>query len=508
MSPAPITQNATAAAAPVSTPSSSPASTTSAAPTPPLQKHMQPPHAQQGPSHPTPPPQSNPPQGFDDIFHHKFMTIIQAFKQRGETDPNQSPLTSNDRKAFIISAYEETDKQYFGDRPLSDQDIKLRALTKVFYRVLAEEPWSEEWIRPHDVERKLSRFEMHKDSVALAREHGIPTVREAIHAARLAELKAKDLPQDKTNLRGPYDEIEVIFIPGTVSSTATAKISRDTTYPVSVASVAHILQTHICRDMTRPYIMAHKFVTCTDTEELTRMRQFACDVVDFAPHLLDNDNCSLLIILLILTRSEICKRFENNGIRIEGSTISHRKAECMKGKLAWRTVDERKPFDNVATELQTRVKNACFPAPRAHRPAPSRKTAGNRKMNVAMPGPHFTHTLPGAAGAPPIGFFAGPQMRRPSGANGVHINITNGNGNGHSHGHVNSNGNINTGINIPAPPRTPFGSGPPLPSPQQLKQAQAQALAQKHKQANTPPQPQPSLNTGRGATADDPMDLD
>jgi hypothetical protein len=397
------------------------------------------------------------PQSFDDIFHTKFMDIINKFKN----DPRSGSLTQKDRKNFIDTAYFETEEQFFGGRQLADNEIKLRALTKVFYKVLAEEPWSEEWIRPHDVERKLSRFEMHKDSLPLAAEHGVTTPREAISAARRALLAQKNAPQDKTNLRGPFDDIEIIYIPGTVSSTATNKIDRDTIYPVSVASVANTLQHHICRDMTRPYAMAQKFVGCTDTEELMKMRQFACNVCDFAPHLLDNDNISLLIILLILTRSEVCRRFEANGIRIEGSTISHRRAECMKQKLGWKSSDERRPFDSVAAELQTRVKNACFPAPRAHLTKP--RKIGPRKSST-----------PATPSTPPIGFFAAPQPRN------------------HMNGH--GQGNVNSGINIPAPHGAPFpSSGPysPLPLP---------AIR------GRPPK-RKSLPEGPGSSAGEPMDL-
>lgn len=302
------------------------------------------------------------------------MAIIKMFSD----DPRAGPLTQSDRKAFILRAYDDTDKEYFGNRQLTDQEIKLKALAKVFYQVLAEEPWSEEWIRPHDVERKLSRFEMHPDSVALAAQHGWSTPRQCVNAARLHLMKHKDdKPDDENSPRGPFDEIEIIYIPGTVSSTATNRIDRRTIYPVSVASVAHALYYHICRGMTRPFAMAQKFVTCTDTDELTKMRRFACDVVDYAPHLLDNDNVSLLIVLLILTRSEICRRFDNNGIRIEGSTISHRRAECTKQKLGWTNADDRKPFDNVAIELQTRVKNACFPQPRGGRQKRSYRKSGS-----------------------------------------------------------------------------------------------------------------------------------
>ncbi|KAF2464505.1 uncharacterized protein BDR25DRAFT_296755 [Lindgomyces ingoldianus] len=334
---------------------------------------------------PPQPPHSPIKENFDEIFHAKFMQIIQQYRD----NPRTGSLTQKDRKQFIDSAYHATDELYFGNRKLDDTEIKLRALTKVFYKVLADEPWSEEWIRPHDVERKLSRFEMHPDSRELAAQNGVHTPREAVIAARRALIATQSpSPGHGPQPRGPFDDIEIIYIPGTVSSTATNKIDRMQIYPVSVSSVAHILQTHICRDMTRPYLMAQKFVHCTDTLELIKMRQFACDVCDFAPHLLDNDNISLLIVLLILTRSEICKRFEENGIRIEGSTISHRRAECMKQKLGWKELADRKPFDNVAADFQTRVKNACFPAPRARvtRSKPQRKSSAH-SMHVGLMGP-------------------------------------------------------------------------------------------------------------------------
>lgn len=321
------------------------------------------------------------PKGFDDIFSAKFFDILEDFKN----DPNKGPLTQDDRKRFIDSAYEATDAEFFGNRVLNDHELKMRAMTKVFYKVLAEEPWTDTWIRPSDVERKLSRFEMHKDSVELAAKHGWHSVREAVAAARQHLIELGKLPPEKRpGLRGPFDDIEVIYIPGTVSSSATSKIDRNTIYPVSVLSVANILHNHICREMVKPYEMAEMFVTCTDTEELMKLRQFACDVVDFAPHLLDNDNASLLLVLLILARSEITRRFENNGIRIEGSTISHRRAECLKTKLGWQNAEARKPFDNVSTELQTRVKNACFPSPRNQR-GPKAKTA--RKSAPSPMGP-------------------------------------------------------------------------------------------------------------------------
>jgi hypothetical protein len=149
----------------------------------------------------------------------------------------------------------------------------------------------------------------------------------------------------------------------------------------------------------RPFTMAERFINCTETKELEKMRKFACDVCDFAPHLLDNDNVSLLVVLLILSRSDCCRRFENNGIRIEGSTISHRKAECMKNKMGWKTPEEKKPYDNFANEFQVRVKNACFPAPRAQRVSnkkPPRKSSGPgtpTTPNMYSPMTHMSHQV-------------------------------------------------------------------------------------------------------------------
>ncbi|CAE7175116.1 hypothetical protein CFE70_005275 [Pyrenophora teres f. teres 0-1] len=363
------------------------------------------------------PPQPNTPvalpaKNFDDIFHSKFMNIIQEWKN----DPSRGQLTQKDRKTFIETAFSETDELYFGQRMMTDYELKLRALTKVFYKVLAEEPWSEDWIRAPDVERKLSKFEMHEDSVALAKQHGFTTPREAVKAAREkgiknakiweeAEKNGKTLKDIKLD-RGPFDDIEIVYIAGTVSSSATSKIDRSNIYPVSVSSVANVLQNHICRDMVRPYMMAERFINCTDTRELEDMRRFACNVCDFCPHLLDNDNVSLLVVLLILSRSDCCRRFEANGIRIEGSTISHRKAECMKNKMGWKDPQDKKPYDNFAQEFQTRVKNACFPAPRAQR-------IGGRKPTHQAPARHsLAMSLPiYGQPQPQMGFVAPPQLR-------------------------------------------------------------------------------------------------
>jgi len=361
---------------------------------------------------------------FDDMFHAKFMDIIQQWKN----DPLRGQLTQKDRKAFIETAYTETDESFFGRRRLTDHEVKLQALTKVFYKVLAEEPWSEDWIRAPDVERKLSKFEMNKDTMALAQEHGLLTPRDAVKAAREAALKHQEVlkalgkdpkknPKDLKLPRGPYDDIEIIYIAGTVSSTATNRIDRENIYPVSVASVANVLQNHICRDMVRPYSMAERFINCTDTVELEKMRKFACDVCDFAPHLLDNDNVSLLVVLLILPRSDCCKRFENNGIRVEGSTISHRKAECMKNKMGWNTPELKKPYDTFASEFQQRVRNACNPAPRAR----VNKVAKPRKSLSLTPGMHGT---PLVYSSPQMGYMASPQVRGPGSPHGPALNVS------------------------------------------------------------------------------------
>ncbi|KAF2201859.1 hypothetical protein GQ43DRAFT_471392 [Delitschia confertaspora ATCC 74209] len=311
-------------------------------------------------SHPTPP------REFDDIFRAAFHKVLSDFTAQGRF------MTAPARKNLIEMAYNATDSLYYDGRPLNDGELKQRALTKVMYRIMADEPWTEEWIRPHDVERKLSRFELHPDSVPLALEYGFQTPKQAITAARhWIESDARDRKtgskKRKTPPPAPFDEIEVIWIPGTVSSTATARINRETIYPISVESVAHVLYSHPCKNITRPWDMAQEWVNTHDTARLVQLRKFACDVCDYAPHLLDNDNPSLLLVLLILTRAEICRRFEDNGIRIEGSTVSHRRSECIKNLLGWKTAEQRKDFDMVASDLQVRVKTAAYPTPRQMR---------------------------------------------------------------------------------------------------------------------------------------------
>lgn len=329
---------------------------------------------------------------FDDIFHAKFMKIIAEWNSTA----NRPDLTQVDRKEIIQNSYQETDEIYFGRRQLSERERKLRALTKLFYKVLSEEPWSESWIRAPDVERKLSRFEMHKDSEDTAIFFGIFTPREAVKAAREALVKQQELTRklSKQGLkearidRGPWDEIEIIYVPGTVSAAATSRLNRDATYPISVSSVANTLHNHICREMVRPYAMAEEFLDCTDTQQLTKLHDFATDVCNYCPHLLDNDNVSLLVVLLILSRSDVCKLWDERGIRIEGSTISHRKAECMKNKLGWGTTDLRKPFDSFANEFQTRVKNAVNPDARGQRGPKKGRPASTTPQNPPMFGPN------------------------------------------------------------------------------------------------------------------------
>ncbi|KAF7575000.1 hypothetical protein TUN199_06620 [Pyrenophora tritici-repentis] len=404
-------------------------------------------------------------KNFDDIFHIKFMKIIQEWKD----DPARGQLTQKDRKTFIETAFSETDELYWGQRMMTDYELKLRALTKVFYKVLAEEPWSEDWIRAPDVERKLSKFEMHEDSVALAKQHGFTTPREAVKAARERGIKnaeiwkegekngktLKDLKLD----RGPFDDIEIVYIAGTVSSSATSRIDRSNIYPVSVSSVANVLQNHICRDMVRPYMMAERFINCTDTRELEDMRRFACNVCDFCPHLLDNDNVSLLVVLLILSRSDCCRRFEANGIRIEGSTISHRKAECMKNKMGWKDSQDKKPYDTFAQEFQTRVKNACFPAPRAQRIGgrkPHPPALGGARHSITMGFPIYGHGQP----QPHMGFVAPPQIR-----NGAPNNSSNNVHQAHRHSTGGAGSSV---INVQGPRPSTSGAGSSAEDPMDL----------------------------------------
>jgi hypothetical protein len=396
--------------------------------------------------------------GFDDIFRKKFYEILEEYKN----NPNKGPLTSKDRKEFIDMAWKFTDKHYFGGRALADDEVKLRALTAVFYKVLADEPWSDDFIRAPDVERKLSKFEIHKDSVGLAAQHRVRTPREAVAAARQYLAESKLRPKGP---RGPWDDIEFVYIPGTVSARATAHLDRDATYRISALSTAHVLNSHICKDFARPFDFATKFIYTTDTDELLRMRKWACDAVDYAPHLLDNDNMSILVVGLILARQDICKRFEENGIRMEGTTLSHRRSECMRSKLGWESTTHRKPFDRTAAEFQTRVKNASNPTTRTARPY---RPKSARKSNVQpiqyvqpAPGPH----------TPPMGYFPAPVSK-------------------------------NNGAMMPPRITTPRNSLPPFKSPYAPQIIPPPSL-------QPPPQPQALSreSSGPGASPDDPMDL-
>lgn len=324
-------------------------------------------------------------------------------------NPNKKgELDEARRKSFIEDAYIATDEVFFGNRDLTELEEKMRAMTHVFYKILAEEPWADTYIRPSDIERKLSRYEMRKETEEIAAKNGWHSVAECVTAARKHLVKISKLPKGQPGDRGPFEDIDIIYVPGTVSARATNGINRQTTYPISVSSIAYILQTHICREMTKPYEMAEKFVSCNDIEWLQKLRKFVCDVVDFAPHLLDNSNGTLCIVLLALARSDITRRFADNGIRIEGSTISHRRADVLKQKFGWATPDERKPFDLVSVDLQNRIKSACF--------GPAGAIVKSRKPRGKSSAPPTPAPTTPAGPPPPLGFFASPPLGPPLGA--------------------------------------------------------------------------------------------
>jgi hypothetical protein len=78
--------------------------------------------------------------------------------QQRKNGSSHGQLTQKDWTTFIENTLLETDELYFGRNMMIDLQIKLRALAKVFYKVFAEEPWSEDWIRAPNVECKLSRY--------------------------------------------------------------------------------------------------------------------------------------------------------------------------------------------------------------------------------------------------------------------------------------------------------------------------------------------------------------
>ena len=165
---------------------------------------------------------------------------------------------------------------------------------------------------------KMARFEMH-DPATVAKLHGFTTPREAVIAACEAGTKhadtAKEAQKEGKTLEdlkldcGPFEDIEVVYISGTVSSSGKDNIDRSSIYPVSVSSIANVLQDNIFSSMKRPFSMARHFLNCTETKELQNLRRFACNVCDFCPHLIASDNVSVLVVSLVLPRSEICHRF-------------------------------------------------------------------------------------------------------------------------------------------------------------------------------------------------------
>ncbi|KAF2489156.1 hypothetical protein BU16DRAFT_175216 [Lophium mytilinum] len=351
---------------------------------------------------------SRPTMPWDDSFLGSFASLLEQL-------PNGREPTYNDRCRIIKQAHSITEALYYpAGATLSPGEKQQKALTRVLCYIMAEQPWLQKWIRPQDVERKLSRFEWAPDSQALAQTFGFMAPVDAIKAAR-EELKQQAAPaaatpptpttdeqalqdqamrdteaeestaaKDPAKGKGkavereaPFDDIEVIYVPGTVSSDATNAINRNNIYRISVESVAYQLEHHMCKDMTRPWDTAFEILHATDPHRLLEIQRHGHEIIDFAPHLLDNDNISLLIVLLIVPRSEICARFANSGIRVEGSTMSHRKSELMKHLLGWLTQEDKWGFDSAANELQKKIKAVAGPKGKTTRPRQYRKSAAS-----------------------------------------------------------------------------------------------------------------------------------
>jgi hypothetical protein len=143
----------------------------------------------------------------------------------------------------------------------------------------------------------------------------------------------------------------------------------------------------MCKNMTSPFEKARQILNAHTVEDLLEIRRHGQGIIDFAPHLLDNDNISLLIVLLIIPRNEICSRFSDNGIRIEGSTMSHRKSELMKHSLGWLTQEDKWGFDTAAMELQKRIKAVC--APKTGRTRPYRRPVGSAPTTSRVPNNYY-----------------------------------------------------------------------------------------------------------------------
>ncbi|KAF2876189.1 hypothetical protein BDV95DRAFT_218592 [Massariosphaeria phaeospora] len=65
---------------------------------------------------------------WDEVFQSKLLALIARFRE----EPRAGGLTQKDLKEFIDKAYSEIDEMLFAGRPLSDNQINMRAMTKVF----------------------------------------------------------------------------------------------------------------------------------------------------------------------------------------------------------------------------------------------------------------------------------------------------------------------------------------------------------------------------------------
>lgn len=107
-----------------------------------------------------------------------------------------------------------------------------------------------------------------------------------------------------------------------------------------------------------PHAMAHILVTCPYTKYM-ELKQFAYDIVEQAPHLLNRRSVTLLFVLSILPRHEMVKRLEEKGYSTNVNTIWNQAKNCFKDQLGWEhTSREFHLLWNVAKELQQRVNEA------------------------------------------------------------------------------------------------------------------------------------------------------
>jgi hypothetical protein len=128
------------------------------------------------------------------------------------------------RPCLAVPPSRSTTSSSFGPSPPRSfscpppSNILLSFIFWILRGSLSEKLWAESWIRAPDFERKISRFEMHKDSVELAAKLGLPIPREAVQAARealvnqQAQIRAlgdKSLKEARID-RGPWDDIKII----------------------------------------------------------------------------------------------------------------------------------------------------------------------------------------------------------------------------------------------------------------------------------------------------------